>query len=343
MVKLVNGLLFTDIHFGKKQNADSHNQLCIDFINFVCEGVKKYKIDHIIFLGDYIETRNSVNISTLNYAYQGCKILDSLDIPVFFIIGNHDLYTKHSRDIHSAICFNELKNFQIIQQPTVVPNIGTGALICPFLFHDEYVALQQYDVENVYGHFEFNNFVVTGTSVKFTGGPDHTEYTRFKRIFSGHFHKRQITDNVIYIGNTFPMDFSDANTTERGFAIHNHTNDTVTFVDWPDGPRYITTTLSDIIEGTVEVPDGANVRCVADIALDYSRMVDIKNELIAVYNLSNLTIDEQPVQFFVDEVEELEDTRVISIDDAIINMLSNIESPEINNETLISIYHSLKL
>jgi DNA repair exonuclease SbcCD nuclease subunit len=340
MTKLTKGLLFTDIHFGKKQNSDAHNQQCIDFINFVCNSITSHKIDHIIFLGDYIDTRNSVNISTLNYAYNGCKLLNSLNIPIFFIIGNHDLYTKHSRDVHSAICFNEFNNFTVINDPVVIENIGSGALLCPYLFHSEYSTLKNYDVENVYGHFEFNNFVVTGTSVKFVGGPDHTEYTRFKRIFSGHFHKRQITDNVIYIGNTFPMDFSDANTEDRGFAIHDHDKDVVLFVNWADCPRYVTANLSDILDGNVEIPPGASVRCTADISIDYTEMMVVKNSLSSTYQLNSIVIEEQPVQFFVDDVEEVEETRIEGIDDSIITMLSSIDSPDINNDTLIQLYRT---
>lgn len=340
MAKLVKGLLFTDIHFGKKQNSEVHNQQCIDFITFVAENVKPHGVDHIIFLGDYIDTRNSVNISTLNYAYNGCKLLNEIGIPIYFIIGNHDLYTKHNREVHSAICFNEFKNFTVINEPTIVDEIGTGSLLCPFLFHSEYQTLKTYDVENVYGHFEFNNFVVTGTSVKFVGGPDHTEYTRFKRIFSGHFHKRQITDNVIYIGNTFPMDFSDANTLDRGFAVHDHAKDTVVFVNWANCPKYITANLSDILDGNVEIPAGASVRCTADITIDYTEMMVVKNSLTSTYSLNSIVIEEQPVQFFVDDVEEIEDTKVEGIDDSIIAMLTSIDSPDINNETLIQLYRT---
>ena len=71
-------------------------------------------------------------------------------------------------------------------------------------------------------------------------------------------------------------------------------------------------------------------------------MVEIKNTISDVYDLSSITILEPPTVFDVGEIEEIEDTKSINIDDAIINMLQNIDSPSINNETLIKIYRSLK-
>jgi bisphosphoglycerate-independent phosphoglycerate mutase (AlkP superfamily) len=61
VTKLPKGLLFTDIHFGKKQNSDAHNQQCIDFINFVCNSITSHKIDHIIFLAEFL-AKNGVKV-----------------------------------------------------------------------------------------------------------------------------------------------------------------------------------------------------------------------------------------------------------------------------------------
>ena len=343
MKKLTKSLLFTDIHWGRKQNADSHNQHCDSFIDFACEKAKQQKVDHIIFMGDWYENRNAINVSTINWAYNGAKKLNNLGIPVYFIVGNHDMYTKVNRDVYATVDYKEFDNFHIIDQPVIEPNIGNGVLLCPFLFHEEYSKLKQYDVEYAYGHFEFNGFVVTGDNIKFTGGPNHTEFTRFKRIFSGHFHKRQQSGNMIYIGNTFPMDFSDANDFERGVAIHDNEKDTITYFDWAECPKYISTTLSEIVNETVEIPHGANIKCVADININYTQMVEIKNTISEVYDLSSITILEPPTVFDVGEFEEIEDTKSINIDEAIINMLQNIDSPSIDNETLVKIYRSLNL
>ena len=79
----------TDIHFGKKSNDKTHNQDCIRYLEWFKSQVDKdSEIDHVMFLGDWNENRSALNIETLNYSYQGAKILNSIGLPVFFIIGN---------------------------------------------------------------------------------------------------------------------------------------------------------------------------------------------------------------------------------------------------------------
>lgn len=337
-MNLKKGILFTDIHFGRKQNSEEHNQRCLNYIDFLCAGVKEHNADHVIFLGDWFEIRNSVNISTLNYGYQAAKKLNSLGIPIYFVVGNHDMYTKHSKKPYSTVDYNAFENFNIIDEITEV-DIGNGSLICPFLFHDEYPDILKYKVENVYGHFEFNGFVVTGTNVTYNGGPNHNDYKQFKYIFSGHFHKRQISNNVIFIGNTFCMDFSDANDNNRGYCIHDHLSNSISFVDWADNPQFINTTLSEIIEGKINIKEGASIRCVADINLEYSKLMEIKNNLVESFQLKDIVISEPTMQY-TQEDNEIEQ-EFLSIDDAIITMLDNIDAPNIDNKLLVKTYKQL--
>ena len=98
--------LFTDVHFGKKNNSAVHNQDCVDFISWFANEVKKDgDVEAIGFLGDWYESRSAINISTLDYSYKGAKIIDDLcselKIPCYFIVGNHDLHRRTTRDVHA--------------------------------------------------------------------------------------------------------------------------------------------------------------------------------------------------------------------------------------------------
>ena len=64
-------IFFTDIHFGMKSNSHTHNQDCLDFIDFVIETGKARNCETCIFLGDWHHNRASLNISTLNYSVRG--------------------------------------------------------------------------------------------------------------------------------------------------------------------------------------------------------------------------------------------------------------------------------
>jgi DNA repair exonuclease SbcCD nuclease subunit len=350
MKKLLKGLLFTDIHWGKKQNSDNHNHNCLDFIHFIIYHIKQdVTIDHIIFLGDWFDNRNTVNVSTLNYAHLGAKLLNDLNLPVFFIIGNHDLYTRVHRKVYSTIMYHNLTNFHVINEPTIINYIGDGALLCPFLFHSEYNILNNYKhLPNYYGHFEFEGFVITGYNITMQNGPDHTLFSEPKHIFSGHFHKRQAHDNVIYIGNTFPMDYSDANDNNRGFAIHDHNTDDITFTDWPACPKYINTKLSAILDGSIVLTQGANVKCYADIEITYEESIKLRKLYSKKHKLQEFTIEEHKNNDYSDigtiaTESLLDDGKPYNIDDTIVMMLREIDTPQIDNKLLIEIYQSAEV
>jgi DNA repair exonuclease SbcCD nuclease subunit len=339
----------TDIHFGKKSNSEQHNQDCIDFINWFCAQVKQDPtIDHIVFLGDWHENRSSLNISTLTFSYNGAKLLNELGLPVFFILGNHDLYHRHSRDVHSLVHFDEFENFILIDEPVIRNDIGNGVLFSPYLFHHEYPNLAEYlKIPVWFGHFEFRGFVITGYNLTMPTGPDPQDYQGPKHIISGHFHKRQSFGNVVYIGNTFPMDFSDAGDNERGMMIYNHDTDVMEFENWEDCPKYIRTNLSALVDKKVVMFSGARVKCTADININYDESNILRQEFIDHYKLREFVMEESvEIKNIISGTTtqvDVDGSELANINDVVIQMIQEIDSDHIDNALLIDIYTTIKI
>ena len=89
-------IAFTDIHFGHKANSTEHNEDCVQFIKWMIELAKEKNIETCLFLGDWHHNRQTVNVETLNYSYQGMKLLNDNFKETYFIVGNHDLYFRLS-------------------------------------------------------------------------------------------------------------------------------------------------------------------------------------------------------------------------------------------------------
>lgn len=337
----------TDIHFGKKSNSVQHNQDCINYITWFCDQVQNDDtIDHVVFLGDWNEERSAIDILTLNYSHKGASMLNDLGIPIYFILGNHDLYRRHSRDIHAILHFENFENFIPIYEPTIVDEIGDGILLCPYLFHDEYKQLAKYNNVRFWaGHFEFAGFVITGYNTKMKGGPDPKDFIKPKHILSGHFHKRQTEKNITFIGNTFPMDFGDAGDTERGLATYDHKTETLAFINWDDCPKYLHTTLSELLDNPSLV-DGARVKCLVDIPIDYSEGSIIRKKFMDDFNLRAFTLEETAeirealAETEVDE--DIVDIQSSNTNDVVCEMLGGIETKHIDNDLLITIYQDLQ-
>lgn len=350
--KLRKGAFFTDIHWGKKSNSDVHNQDCTNFIDWFCEQVTSDPtIDYVGFLGDWNETRSALNISTLNYSYYGAKKLNNLGLPVFFVVGNHDLYHRHTREIHSVLPFHEFSNFTVIDQPVIIDQIKGGALFSPYLFHEEYSKLAEYLTLPFWaGHFEFKGFVVTGHSVKMPTGPDHSNFRGPKHIISGHFHKRQEQDNIIYMGNAFPMDFGDAGDSERGMMVYDHNVQERTFINWPECPKYTKTTLSQLLDESVVLHDMSRVKVVIDVPITFEESTIIREQFTKQSALREFSMEESidiqnaltKTESSVDETTNLEKLQLDTVDELVVQMLNDIESDHIDNALLIQQYNSLK-
>lgn len=339
----------TDIHWGGKSNSEQHNQDCVRYIDWFCSQVKKDgNVDNVMFLGDWFENRSNLNISTLKYADEGMRKLRALKLPIFFVIGNHDLYQRNSRIVHSPIIYKDLEGVNIIDTPTIIPSIGTGVLMSPYLFHEEYPNLNQHlKLENWFGHFEFKGFVVTGSDMRMPIGPDAKNFKGPKHIWSGHFHKRQADENIIYIGNTFPSNYGDAGDTARGMTIYNHEKDITIFHDWDMCPTYTKTTLSTILDGKINIKHEARVKVLVDVPITFDESNFLRKHYIEKLNLREFVLEESPeitaalVDTEVKSIDMSKYDKLSTVDDLVRQMLTDIESDHIDNQKLIDIYTSL--
>lgn len=349
--------LFTDIHHGRRGNERLHNQDCLDYINWFCDLVRQQgDVTHIAFLGDWFESRSAINIETLDFSYRALKLIDELDLPVFFIVGNHDLHRRTTRDVHSVRMFNELKNFTVVDQPIVVDN----CVFSPFLFDAEYGSLLPHNDKYAwFGHFEFKGFAITGYNTIMDHGPDHKLFNGPKKIFSGHFHKRQIMDNVIYIGNTFPMDHGDAGDFKRGAAIYTTATDHVEFIDWNDAPTYYKTNLSNVMEllesgRPLPFKPKMKVKCVVDTEVEYTVAQDLREEMVAAYKLRDFILEEDRatkqglIEGATAAVDEVYDEDFNSIDELVVKQLElALKDKAMENKydakLMIEIYKSIKI
>lgn len=352
MGKLKRGAFFTDIHFGRKANSQLHNDDCLKYLNWFSEQVKQYECDYVAFLGDWNENRSALNIHTLNFTHVGAKILNQLGVPVYFVVGNHDLYYRNSREVHSVIHHEVFENFTLIEEPTIIKEIKGDMLFCPYMFHEEYPSLMKYlNVPFWAGHFEFKGFIITGYNITMPTGPDAADFKGPKYIVSGHFHKRQTQPdtNVIYIGNTFPMDFGDAGDSERGMMMYDHNADEMVFINWPECPRYVKTKLSYLIDDDKDLSkillEHSRVNCIVDISLDFEEVNELKQLLMKQFKLRDLTFEESPeirkALTDTDTMIDWENTSLQSVDECVHTMLHNVDTEHYDKNLLINLYKDL--
>ena len=331
--------VFTDIHFGKKNNDRQHNQDCEDFVKWFIDQAKAREVDTIIFTGDWHDNRHSIHVSTLNYSLSNMERLAESFPNFYFIPGNHDLFYKEKREISSAAIGRNLKNLTIIND---FLTIG-GVTFCPWLVADDWKQIPKIAKKSdyIFGHFELPHFMMNAMVEM----PDHggLNADAFNDVtywaFSGHFHKRQAKQKICYLGNPFPHNFADAWDDERGMMFLEWGKDPE-FVAWPGAPKYRTIKMSDLLESPQEFLDERTyARITADININYDEAQFIK-ETFATH-FSPRKIDIMPGAKEQDEQQFGEDVIFQSVDQIVIEGLKGIDSLTVDKNLLIEIYSGL--
>ena len=327
---------FTDIHFGLKSNSQVHNQDCEDFVDWYIAKAKEEGCDTGIFMGDWHHNRNSLNITTMDYSLRALEKLGASFDEFYFFPGNHDLYYKDKRDIHSVEFGKYIPGITIVHEP-----ITTGDVtMCPWLVADEWKAIGKKKAKYIFGHFELPHFYMNAMVQM----PDHGEiqldaFDGYEMGFSGHFHKRQSKGNMHYIGNAFPHNYADTWDDERGMMILEWGGQPE-YHSWPGQPTFRTVKLSQLIdEADTLIKPKQHLRVALDIDISYEEASFIKEKFMSDYDIRELTLitEKKQVEINTDiDIQAFE-----SVDQIVSSQLVNIESDTYNKNTLLAIYNSL--
>jgi DNA repair exonuclease SbcCD nuclease subunit len=327
---------FTDIHFGLKNNSRQHNDDCEAFVQWFVRQAKARGCETCIMLGDFHHHRSNVNVSTLNYSASNIKYLSDNFEQVYFIAGNHDLFYREKREIHSLIAGTYLSNVTVVDEPLIDGDVA----IVPWLVEDEWKTIKDIKSKYVFGHFEIPGFKMNAQIEM----PDHgtINRTQFKHqdyVFSGHFHKRQQQGNIHYIGNPFGHNYADAWDFDRG-AMFLEWGGAPEYVNWEDGPRYITCFLSELLDNTDEyLKPKTFVRVTLDSDITYEDANFMKDTFTETYNL-------REIKFVYDKAseEQLEFEGEIgfqTIDQLVAEQLANLDTETFDRTKLLEIYNNL--
>jgi len=328
---------FTDIHFGLKSNSATHNQDCEDFVDWFIAEAMKEGCETCIFLGDWHHNRNSINLITLDTSLRCLEKLGAAFEQFFWFPGNHDLFYKDKRDIHSSAFGRHIPGVTVVDGLTTLDDVT----LVPWLVGDEWKEMKKLKSRYVFGHFELPSFYMNAMVQM----PDHGELQRTdlsgpEYVFSGHFHKRQHNGNVVYIGNAFPHNFADSWDDDRGMMFMDW-GGVPEYRTWPDAPKFRNIKLSELIDRKDEVMKSKMyLKVNLDIDISYEEANFIKESFIAEHDIREISLIQEKIS--VDGTyEDNPDAAFESVDQIVTEQLVNIDSETIDSNKLLEIYRSL--
>lgn len=230
--------IITDTHHGVKNDVlymlDYQEKFYkeVFFPTLLKEGVKQ-----VIHGGDFFDRRKYINFNTL-YRTKRMFLEPMLEYEIMMDIipGNHDVYAKNTNEINSLQeLLKEYSNITQIHSPTTKTYGDKSFMFIPWINNENYADTMTYisknDADILVGHLELAGFDMYAGQ-KNEHGMDMNVFSKFKQVWSGHFHHKSQKDNIYYLGAPMEFTFSDCDD-PRGFHIYDTETGVLTFYQNP--------------------------------------------------------------------------------------------------------------
>jgi DNA repair exonuclease SbcCD nuclease subunit len=296
-----------DAHFGIRNNSTKHLDFQTTwFREELIPSIKKKKCESVVFLGDIFDSRINLSPLILQQVRQLFKELTSF-VDVYCILGNHDIFYRNGRDVHSLDVLTD-QGVNVIEHPTVMEIADKNMLFLPWVVKNESEEVSKLLVKDNYdacfGHIEINGFEKV-KGVMEDEGFSTSLFENCNNVFSGHFHLKRDLKHINYVGTPFELTWNDYKD-EKGLHVYDTKTGDIEFIETQNTPKHLkilvsSTSLEDIDRDLI-----ANniIRLVIDTELTEVQKIDYVEKINSLEPLLFTVDDESIVDFETDEEVE---------------------------------------
>ena len=309
-------LLITDQHFGvRNDNQHFLNHYKKFYGEVVLPFIDAHNITTIIALGDTFDKRRSINFMSLEAAKEmWFTPLAKRNVQMHMLVGNHDIYYKNTLRINApSELLGEYCNIGVYDTPTTVNFDCFPILLLPWICDENRErtlgVIAESDATVCMGHLELNGFEAHPGHVM-QNGMDKNAFSKFKRVFSGHYHMKSKKDNITYLGNPYQLYWNDYGC-KRGFHVFDTETLRTTFYRNPFDIFHKLYYNDGISLPDPRELEGAYVKLIVEDKGDYVKFDHTVKELQDM-SLGDLKIVEDlSVEMGASDVLETEDTMTL--------------------------------
>jgi DNA repair exonuclease SbcCD nuclease subunit len=220
----------SDWHIGIGQENSIWLNTTIKLAKEICSVAHEHNIEYIVILGDIFDNKKVITQKSLAVAVEiFAKIL--ADHKILLLKGNHDTYYKNQDEPNwLSSLFSKYENITLV----------TSAI---YNIENLYFVPWGKDIKTIpddvylFGHFEINNFEMNDKFISYNATFHSNMFSRFKHVYTGHFHLSQSRNNITYLGTPFQHRFDEVKM-PRGYYILDTVNDDREFIEFLGAPKF---------------------------------------------------------------------------------------------------------
>ena len=216
--------IITDQHFGARKNSKLFHDYFLKFYNDIFfPTLEKEGITTVVDMGDTFDNRTGVNFGSLAWAKNNYyDRLKEMGCTVHTIVGNHTAYYKNTNKINSIdLLLREYDNVPVYSETTSIMLGDLSVLLVPWINSENKEKslglIEESSAPVCMGHLELNGFKATHGHIM-EHGMEMDSFSKFDRVYPGHYHTRSNNGKVFYLGNPYELFWNDYKDS-RGFHI----------------------------------------------------------------------------------------------------------------------------
>ncbi len=242
----------TDTHLGVRNNSNEWiDQMREYFNDWFFPLVKKHYRpgDVLIHLGDFFDSRQSINLKVLNLGVSVAEEFSNIfESGVYFIVGNHDIWGKTTNEVNSLKSIKWIPGISILENPVSLTLNDKRFFMMPWRkdHEEEEMTLEKalpHDVlcchTDIRG-LKFNRYV------NIESGANQDKFNKFGRVYSGHIHYAQKVGNINMLGSPYELTRSDMDNTKSITLLDLETMKEEVYIN-DFSPRFKKLYFSDIL------------------------------------------------------------------------------------------------
>jgi len=346
--KKINGKrvwFITDTHLGVRNNSNDWIDLIRDyFFNWFFPLIRKnYKPgDILIHLGDYFDSRQSLNLKVLNL---GVDIAEELSVlfpeGVYIIAGNHDIWGKSTNEVNSLKSLKWIPKINILEEPESLVINGKTFFLMPWRKDHQ---SEEETLDSVSDHdvlcchtdirgLKFNKYV------KVEGGSAIEKYSKFGRVYSGHIHYAQKQNNINMLGSPYELTRSDMDNKKSITLLDLETMEETVFPN-DFSPKFKRLYFDKILEMTPEELEPVFRNNFVDVMIDPAMSLKAQLSLFTDIITSQRSLNFHPYDpnqatSLSDQIMDVEGKQ-FNVMDFIKEYINNLEEEEQTKQKMVS-------
>jgi len=247
----------SDTHLGVRNNSNEWIEQTREyFFDWFFPLVREnYKSGDVLFhLGDYFDSRQSINLKVLNLGIEIAEEMSKIfKDGVYIIIGNHDLWNKSTNEINSLKAIKWVPGINVFEEPVTLMASSKSIFMMPW--RKDYKtdgetldSIEPHDIlcchTDIRG-LRFNRY----SNVE--EGSDLSKFSKFGRVYSGHIHYAQRQGNINMLGSPYEITRSDMDN-KKGITLLDLGTMKETYFQNDFSPKFKKIMFKDILELTPE-------------------------------------------------------------------------------------------